>query len=68
MVVYMKKVKVYFKSGNTLSIRCEKFEFYYDNNNNNRNIRIIKPNKVEWMMDASQIEAYTIKNCLFYWV
>jgi len=62
----MKKVTIYFKSGNKLSFKCKEFTFKSDTNGTNQSINIIGIELYQVMIDASQIESYTVKKC-FSW-
>lgn len=59
----MKKVTILFKSGNKLVLKCKVFEIYFQNNERKLNI---ETSQIEaWMIDLKEIEAYTVKWCLF---
>ena len=60
----MKKVTIYFKSGNILKLKCKKFRMYLDGNSRNLEIET-SSNILGHMVDLSEIEAYTVKKCLF---
>lgn len=52
-----------FKSGNKLVLKCKVFEIYFQNNERKLNI---ETSQIEaWMIDLKEIEAYTVKWCLF---
>lgn len=57
----MKKVTIYFKSGNVLNLKCRDFIFTVDKDGTNRELSLIAPNFNEWMFDLGQIECYIIK-------
>lgn len=61
----MKKVIIYLKSGNKLTLKCETFEFKIDQNGVKRELEITGVNKYEWMIDLSEVEAYVVTRCLF---
>ena len=59
----MQKVKIFFKSGNILVFKCKSFDFKYEKNTYKREIEIEGANINQWMIDANEIEAFTIKQC-----
>lgn len=61
----MKKVTIYFKSGNKLIFKCKNFEFNYDKTSDKRKIEIEGANIDSWMIDAQEMESYTVKQCLW---
>ena len=63
----MKKVTFYFKSGNKLKLRCKTFRFTYEEKTKKGMLEMTGVNKVEWMIDLSELEGYTISKCFFYY-
>ena len=59
----MKKVTIYFKSGNNLSFKCEKFDFDFKQSTG-RTVSITGAFSA-WLIDAMEIEAITVKDCWF---
>ena len=59
----MKKVTIYFKSGNVVRLKCKKFIFTLDRATDQRTLNIIECNLEAWMLDLSEIEAYTVTKC-----
>ena len=59
----MKKVTILFKSGNELTLKCKVFDLYFENNE--RKLKIETDQIEAWMIDLKEIEAYTVKRCLF---
>ena len=61
----MKKVTLYFKSGNKIKFKCKELEFDYDKQGVKRSLILTSPTFEEWMFDLSQLEAYIVKKCWF---
>ncbi len=61
----MKKIKLLFKSGNTLIVKCKTFQFAFEKEGTKRHLEMTDVNKEEWMIDLSEVEAYTVVKCLF---
>ena len=55
----MKKVRIYFKSGNKMTIRCRKFEYTIDKDGK-KNLEIDTWYEY-YMFDLDQIEAYLVE-------
>jgi hypothetical protein len=55
----IKRVTIYFKSGNTIFLTCKDFKFTIINGK--RNLEIKDSNLDGWFFDLMQIEAYTIQ-------
>lgn len=61
----MKKVTLYFKSGNIIKLKCKELVFTFDNISGKKTIDFIKPNIDVWMIDLNELEVYIVKDCLF---
>lgn len=61
----MKKVTVYFKSGNSVSFKAKKFNLIITGKNRENRQLIIEGVSFEWMFDLDQIECYIVKRCIF---
>lgn len=58
----MKKVTVYFKSGNKVSFKASKFDLV-TRDNGERRLNIENISLDGWMFDLNQIECFTITKC-----
>jgi len=59
----MKNVKIYFKSGNILKIKCKVFEMTIVNGE--RKLNIDPAEEMSWLIDLKEIEAFTCKKSFF---
>lgn len=64
-LIHMKKITIYFKSGNMMRFKCKTFEFTIDKNSDKRELKMTNVDMEQWMIDLSEIEAFTIRKCLF---
>jgi len=61
----LKRVIIYFKSGNKMRLKCKTFDFVIDKETNNRQLKMTDVNKYEWMIDLAEVEGYTVNKCFF---
>ena len=59
----MKKVTIFFKSGNKLVFKCKSFNFTIKET---KKILTIEGEGMDWMIDANEMEAYTVKTSFWY--